>query len=360
MISSQATGYLRRQIICGWTIAVAIVSLVTAALAQTSSDPCNTSQPCAKPFLENGLYGIRNGYGVVTIAPAFSAAYLLMPRPVFGQGSFHGLIVTQRDGKFGFVNRRGIEVQAPQFDSYRVEHRSFLLVTKNGQNCLLDSEGKMRVHCDNHQILGAMFVTSVPGGAFQLVKDGKATFVRRSDGAPVKVTETGPPPLATRQASSSQTFNAARDWADRGDWGAAIRAAVSASDADKRYVLVKFHQAWVAHRSVLNQPVPATLATVQDRRLAARVQQERGLSFRYDGGFSALRDNAKLMEEAYTQASASERSAILALHRHAFPPAASLPTSPSSGRWPVFIDASTVGECHRRGGSVTIMGRCAR
>lgn len=148
-------------------------ALAQAAAANSQGQTC-AQRPCAQPFQEGGLYGIKDAQGNVVIAPRYTKAY--RAKDSFPDQPVDGLIIVERDGKVGFVNSRGVETIAPSLSlGGAAPKNGFIFVKRDGRACLVDADGVLAVKCEYDNI----FTTSNPN-QFMVMAGGRSSYITRS------------------------------------------------------------------------------------------------------------------------------------------------------------------------------------
>lgn len=298
------------------------------ASARQAEVPCSVQAPCAKPFFRDGLYGIRLGSGEVTIPPRFDRAYFAHQRYPKAQGSH--LIITEKDGKVGFVSRDGKETEPPVYTVRHFGDGSLIIVEHAGKQCGINRHGVMVLDCKYDMI----FATA-NSNTFFVKENGEARYINAS-GDTLKFSQPTPSPAPAPAAPAPTTKPAIvmapvselEQLVQAKKWDEAIRlAAASNEPRDMRDVLLIFNRT----------------ASTSDAR--------------YESGKSVLYENIGMIQKATWVSRPLEKSELQRLET-AIRAWAEGPTAPSSS-FNGYINATTVGECHSRGGSVTVMGRCA-
>lgn len=301
-------------------------AIVSTAKAQSPDAPCTDEATCAKPFWENGLYGVRDRSGLVTIPPTFSMAQKAAQR--YPNSDAKSLIITQKDGKFGFVSGDGAETEAPHFSSVSSAAHGYFIVKRDGKSCLIDRHGRRLLDCRFDLIL----VSESPDIFF--VKENGATHYMNLSGAklvysqpeparpsppvtPAVTTPAAPPPSRLEQLVRARM------------WDEAVRlAAANGTPQEIRDVLLNFS------RSASNTDA------------------------RYNAGRQAIYENIEMVEKGKRASLPMVISELQRLETGILTWAEG-PILPPSG-FRGNINARTVGECLSAGGRVTVMQTCAR
>ncbi|HRE44906.1 MAG TPA: hypothetical protein PKY87_13190 [Terricaulis sp.] len=321
--------------------AITITALLCAtapAIAQAGGDaryrpqPCSDEHPCATVFEQNGLFGVRNAAGEVTIPPTYPRAR--MASELFG--GLHGLIFTyNRYNRIGLVGRDGRELSPPRYTNAN-RYAGALIFSVDGDDhtrCAFDLGGRQITPCE--------FTRLVPSST-GFSGDQRGTpvyfdYAGRRTATPPEVLETQAVLAASRAREAAAALRPAlvysrpRALADGRNWDEALRAVLHGPAEDQAYVLLAFYR---------NGNVTDT---------------------RYGPMLSVLSANRTIFETAMRGATPEQGRQLTAMRtafndyeiQRAQGPG---PTERSGG----YIPARTVGECHSNGGTVSAMGYCRR
>lgn len=311
--------------------ATALLAFAFAALApafaQSGADashsppPCSSANPCASVFMQNGLYGVRNAAGEVTITPRFRLAEQAASR-IPGA---HGLILTyDENDRMGFVGRDGREIAPPRFSPPSTGRGAIFVSVAGAQNssCAFDMLGRQILPCEFTSIFSS-------DRGFMAMRNGAQVWFDRTGARLPQAAPASAQQSAARAAPPAPAYNRARALADTRNWDDALNAVLNGAPEDQAYVLVAIYR----------------VAAPSDTR--------------YWPMLSVLSRNKSIFDSAQRGATPEQRRHIAALQtnfdNYEIRRAQGYGPAQSSGR---TISARTVGECHSGGGSVSVMGYC--
>jgi hypothetical protein len=315
-----------KRLITGFLLMAVFGLAALPASAQQAETPCSPQAPCAKPFLGSGGYGIQLG-GEATISSRFDRAYLAPQRYPKAKGL--NLIITEKDGKIGFVNREGIETEPPQYKISNFGDGSLIIVEREGKKCAINRHGVRILDCEYQLIYATdrpnVFFVKINGeGRYQTLSGEILNFTQPElEPPPTEPAPYKPLPFAVVEPSELEKLVNAKKWDE------AIRTAAASGDgANIRDVLLIFNR-------------------------TARTSDPS-----YEAGKRELYKNIGMFPTALKYVGPMEKSELQRLETNIRTWAEGPSESPYAFRG--FINASTVGECHRMGGTVTVMRNCAR
>lgn len=333
----------------------ALLGAAAPAFAQEGGDaryrppPCSEEHPCASVFEQNGVYGVRNAQGEVTVPPTYPRAR--MASEIFR--GVHGLILTyNRYNRIGFVDRDGRELSPPRYTNGNL-YASGLVFSVDGDDhtrCAFDLGGRQITPCE--------FTNLVPSST-GFSGDQRGTpvyfdFAGRPATTPPEVAQTQAAlaasrardaaaaaaprrpvvvPLSPREARASARV---RTLVDGRDWEGAMRAAIAGNAHDQLHALLEFY----------------IESSESDAGYAATVR--------------LLEQNLGMLATAHSVAEGPDRRTMgnmrNTMQRHMYMQelraGAGAPSRTPGGN--TYIPARTVGECHSSGGTVSAMGYCRR
>ncbi len=336
------------------SIAFVLASVLAApALAQAGGDaryrppPCSSENPCATVFEENGLYGVRDAAGEVTVPPTYPRAR--MASEIFG--GVHGLILTyNRYNRIGFVGRDGRELSPPRYTNVN-RYASGLVASVDGDDhtrCAFDLGGRQITPCQFTNLVPSSTgfsgdqrgtpvyfdYTGLPATTPpEVVQTQAALAASRAREAAAAAAPRLPVivPLSPREARASARV---RTLVDARDWEGALRAAIAGTAHDQLHALLEFYM------------------------------ESRESDAGYAATMRLMEQNLDMFAEAHSVAEGPDRRTMgdmrRAMQRHMYMQelraGAGAPSRTPGGN--TYIPARTVGECHSRGGSVSAMGYC--
>lgn len=317
--------------------ATLLMLAVTPADAQMGGDsrfrpiPCSDEAPCATIFEQNGLFGVRNAAGEVTIAPRFHRAQLASAR----FGGAHGLILTfNQHGRMGFVGRDGVEISPPRYTRPDSQAGAIMVSVDGDEHtmCAFDLAGRQILPCEFTGIFSG-------DNGFVAHRRGVRSWFDRAGvntGTPQVVAEQDRRDRAAArpalQPQPAQVYSRARALADGRNWDEALNATLHGAPEDQAYVLLAFYQ---------NGNVTDT---------------------RYGPMLSVLSANTSIFQSAMRGATPAQISQLTAMQRsfNDYQLQRAQGPGPASSGASGYINARTVGECHSSGGTVSAMGYCRR
>lgn len=333
----------------------ALLCAASTAIAQAGGDaryrpqPCSGEHPCASVFEQNGLFGVRNAAGEVTIPPTYPRAR--MASELFG--GLHGLIFTyNRYNRIGLVGRDGRELSPPRYTNAN-RYASALVFSVDGDDhtrCAFDLGGRQITPCEFTRLApsstgfsGDQRGTSVyfdyvgrsTATPPEIVQSQAALAASRAREAAAAAAPRRPVvvPLSPRAARASARVRAL---VDARDWEGAMRAAIAGNVHDQLHALLEFY----------------TRSSESDAGYAATLR--------------LLEQNLDMLATARSVAEGPDRVTMgnmnNAMSRHMYMQelraGAGAPSRTPGGN--TYIPARTVGECHSSGGTVSAMGYCRR
>ncbi len=93
------------------------------------------------PFKRNGLYGYLNDKGVEIIAPKY--------QEVKAFPSDEGLAPIKSNGKWGYINKNGVVTISPKYDYADGFAKGLAIVGLNGKKGVVNSQGKIIIPIEN-------------------------------------------------------------------------------------------------------------------------------------------------------------------------------------------------------------------
>lgn len=235
----------------------------------------------------------------------------------------------EENGRFGFRDASGRIIVHPAYDRILSSREGVFIVQRGDKYCAVDSAGREFLSC----IYDSLNRRAGDPTRFYVTQNGNGRFVDRS-GREVTVSARSAPlpaPSSTRGTAAPPSYNRVRALAEARQWDNAIRAALDSTAQDKIYVLLTFRDSSIndMQRWPGQQVVLANMHIFDDAIAAATPEQERELSDMRQSFVNYIEEQAR-------------------------------GPAPQSREFRGFIDATTVGECHSRGGTVGVMGYCNR
>lgn len=300
------------------------------AIADTADAPCTAQAPCATLFEENGKWGVRNAKGEVTVPAQYSHAQFATER--HPKSGAHGLIITRQDlggiyKRLGLVDRNGVEITPPKYWEIW-EDKGVFTGGFDGKLCGFNGAGRQIIPCGSSQVAvraewiefkrgDEKFFLDLAGNEIEAPSREQqlAAAPKLAPGKPVSLAA-APVPELERLVQEKK-------------WDEAVRLAAASNEArDIRDVLLIFNRS----------------ASTRDAHFQA--------------GKVAIYENILMFQKATTVTGPLEKSELLKMETNIRTWFEGPVYAPAQGGG--YISASTVGECHRMGGTVTVMRNCAR
>ena len=319
-----------KRLITGFLLTAAFGLAALSASAQQAETPCSIQAPCATPFEENGKWGVRNAKGEVTVPAQYSHAQFATER--HPKSGAHGLIITREDlggiyKRLGLVDRNGVEITPPKFWEIW-EDKGVFTGGFEGKLCGFNGAGRQIIPCGSSSVAVRAEWIEFKRGEEKLFLDFAGNEIEAPSreqqlAAAPKLAPGKPVDLAAAPVPELERLVQERKWDE------AVRlAAASDEPRDIRDVLLIFNRS----------------ASTRDAR--------------YQAGKVAIYENIRMFQRATLATTSIETSELLNMETRIRTWFEGPVYAPPSGGG--YISASTVGECHRMGGTVTVMRNCAR
>lgn len=317
-----------KRLIIGFLLMAACGLTALPASAEQTYMPCSSQAPCATPFEENGQWGVRNAKGEVTVPAKYSHAQFATER--HPKSGAHGLIITREDlggiyKRLGLVDRNGVEITPPKYWEIW-ENKGVFTGGLDGKLCGFNGAGQQIIPCGSSQVAVRDEWIEFKRGNEKLFLDFAGNEIEAPSQEQQLAAAPPPPPAALPVAAPVPELE--RLVQER-KWDEAIRlAAASNEPRDIRDVLLIFNRS----------------ASTGDAH--------------YEAGKVAIYENIGMIQRATWATGPLEKSELQKMEtniRTWFE--GPVYTPPQGGG---YISARTVGECHRMGGTVTVMRNCSR
>ncbi len=290
--------------------------------------PCSGAALCATVFMEDGLYGVRNGAREVTIPPRFRRAERARAR----FPGAHGLILTyDENGRMGFVGRDGRELAPPQFTSPTSGDGVIFVSIAGAQRsrCAFDLSGRQVLPCEFSNIFSSDRGLMAVRGSELLWYSHTGVSTPQMAAAPAAQSAAAPRPA---QSAAAPAYNRVHALAHGRNWDEALSLALRESRADLAHALLAFYH---------NGGVTDT---------------------RYGPMVRLIISNRRIFDDARANATPEQRRQLTQMQEafNAYELRLAQGPGPAPSGSGYVSGARTVSDCHQAGGSVSAMGYCRR